>query len=61
MKITLTHPLLGDKEFEASHAERIMARPNNGGWQFKKDAARSNDAKGKAGEKAQKGSDKSSE
>ena len=32
--ITLNCPALGDREFEVSHAERLLAMPNNGGWQL---------------------------
>jgi hypothetical protein len=30
--ITLNCPSLGDRQFEVSHAERLLAMPNNGGW-----------------------------
>ena len=32
--ITLNCPALGDRQFEVSHAERLLAMPNNGGWQL---------------------------
>lgn len=31
-RITLNCPALGDRQFEVSHAERLLAMPNNGGW-----------------------------
>jgi hypothetical protein len=30
--VTLNCPALGDRQFEVSHAERLLAMPNNGGW-----------------------------
>ncbi len=30
--ITLNCPALGDRQFEVSHAERLLAMPINGGW-----------------------------
>ena len=30
--ITLSCPSLVDRQFEVSHAERLLAMPNNGGW-----------------------------
>ena len=30
--VILNCPALGDREFEVSHAERLLALPNNGGW-----------------------------
>ena len=30
--ITLSCPSLDDRQFEVSHAERLLAMPNNGGW-----------------------------
>ena len=33
-KVTLNCPTLGDREFEVSHAERLLAMPNNGGWKL---------------------------
>lgn len=36
--ITLNCPALGDREFEVSHAERLLAMPNNGGWQLPVDS-----------------------
>ena len=32
--ITLNCPALGDRQFEVSHAERLLAMPKNGGWQL---------------------------
>ena len=32
--ITLSCPALGERQFEVSHAERLLAMPNNGGWQL---------------------------
>ena len=32
--ITLNCPALGDRQFEVSHAERLLAMPNNGGWKL---------------------------
>ena len=32
--ITLNCPALGDREFEVSHAERLLSMPNTGGWQL---------------------------
>lgn len=34
--VVLTHPTLGDREFEPDHAERILAMENNGGWTKKR-------------------------
>ena len=34
--VVLTHPILGDREFELDHAERILAMENNGGWTKKR-------------------------
>lgn len=31
-KTVLTHPILGQREFEAEHAARILALSDNGGW-----------------------------
>jgi hypothetical protein len=36
--ITLECPALGRRDFEVSHAERLLAMPNNGGWQLPKDS-----------------------
>jgi hypothetical protein len=36
--VTLTCQSLGSREFEVSHAERLLAMPNNGGWQLPKDS-----------------------
>lgn len=36
--ITLNCPALGDREFEVTHAERLLAMPNNGGWQLPKNS-----------------------
>lgn len=58
---TLTHPFLGDREFNDEHAARLLAMSNNGGWKLKEYAARSNDVKTKAGKEAPKVEDKSSE
>ena len=30
--ITLNCQSLGDRQFEVSHAERLLAMPKNGGW-----------------------------
>lgn len=30
----LTHPMLGDRYSDKTHAESIMSRPNNGGWKW---------------------------
>lgn len=35
-KTILVHPNGNEFEFDADHAERIMAMANNGGWQRKK-------------------------
>ena len=32
--VTLKHQVLGDREFEISHAERLLAMANNGGWEL---------------------------
>lgn len=32
--IILNSPILGDREFEVSHAERLLSMANNGGWQL---------------------------
>ncbi len=32
--ITLNCPALGDRQFEVSHAENLLAMPNNGGWKL---------------------------
>lgn len=32
--ITLNCPSLGDRQFEVSHAERLLAMQNNGGWKL---------------------------
>jgi hypothetical protein len=29
---------LGSRDFEISHAERLLNMPNNGGWQLPKDS-----------------------
>lgn len=50
--ITLTHPILGDRDFDPDHAERLMDMENNGGWQYK--------TKSDAGTKGTKGEDKKS-
>ena len=34
--VTLSHTVLGDREFEVSHAERLLAMKNNGGWMLPK-------------------------
>lgn len=36
--VTLTCQSLGSREFEVSHAERLLAMPNNGGWQLPKES-----------------------
>lgn len=36
-KVILTCPDLGDREFDADHAARILAMPNNGGWKLKEE------------------------
>lgn len=36
--ITLSCPSLEDRQFEVSHAERLLAMPNNGGWHLPKDS-----------------------
>ena len=33
-KVTLNCPALGDREFEVSHAERLLSMPKNGGWKL---------------------------
>lgn len=33
-QITLECPALGCRDFEVSHAERLLAMPNNGGWKL---------------------------
>lgn len=33
--VTLTCPSCGDREFEVSHAERLLRMQKNGGWQLK--------------------------
>lgn len=30
--ITLSCPACGDRQFEVSHAERLLSMPKNGGW-----------------------------
>ncbi len=68
--IILTHPALGDRPFKEDVAKRLMAKPNNGGWEFKPKATRNratslkdNDAandstdKGLPGETLQEGRD----
>jgi hypothetical protein len=37
--ITLSCPSLGDRQFEVSHAERLLAMPNNGGWHLPEDSS----------------------
>lgn len=32
--VRLTCPSLGEREFEVSHAERLLSMQNNGGWQL---------------------------
>ena len=34
-KLTLTHPILGDREFEAEVAQKLLDMPKNGGWTLK--------------------------
>lgn len=34
-KITLSHPVLGDRVFEYKHGQRILKMKNNGGWYVK--------------------------
>ena len=36
--VTLTCQSLGSREFEVNHAERLLAMPNNGGWQLPKES-----------------------
>lgn len=38
-KVKLVCPSLGEREFEVSHAERLLAMPKNGGWQLPKDSS----------------------
>lgn len=33
-KVTLSHTVLGDRDFEVSHAERLLAMNDNGGWKL---------------------------
>jgi len=35
-KVILIHPNGKEQEFDAAHAARLMALPNNGGWKYKK-------------------------
>lgn len=35
----LTHPIIGDKQFEDNHAKRLLEMKNNGGWELKENAA----------------------
>ena len=37
-KVILTCPSLGEREFEVSHAERLLAMPKNGGWHLPEDS-----------------------
>lgn len=37
-KVTLTCQSLGEREFEVSHAERLLAMPKNGGWHLPEDS-----------------------
>jgi len=47
----LTHPIIGDMEFEDEHANRILEKENNGGWELKKSkASDSTGSKGKSKE-----------
>ena len=32
--VTLTHPVIGDRELGIDHAERLLAMVNNGGWEL---------------------------
>ena len=34
--VTLSHTVLGDRDFEVSHAERLLATNDNGGWKLPK-------------------------
>jgi hypothetical protein len=36
--VRLTCTSLGSRDFEISHAERLLNMPNNGGWQLPKDS-----------------------
>jgi hypothetical protein len=36
--VRLTCASLGSREFEISHAERLLRMPKNGGWQLPKDS-----------------------
>jgi hypothetical protein len=46
--VTLTHPIIGDREFSKQHAEKLMAMEKNGGWELKETTKESpaNDADG---------------
>lgn len=35
--LTVTHPINGDLVLEESHALRLLAMPNNGGWKLKEE------------------------
>lgn len=37
-KVILTCQSLGEREFEVSHAERLLAMPKNGGWHLPEDS-----------------------
>lgn len=34
-KVILTHPVLGDREFDPVHAENLLGMDQNGGWTAK--------------------------
>ena len=47
--VTLTHPIIGDREFSKAHAEKLMAMEKNGGWEIKETIdEKANDADGSA-------------
>lgn len=52
-EVILVHPTLGERQFDAEHAKKLMALENNGGWEYKKpkkeDAANNRSNSGKPG------------
>lgn len=55
----LIHPIIGVKEFEDTHAARILAKHPNGGWELFKEEKPEKSAKG--GRKSNKRNTKESE
>lgn len=58
--VILSHPKLGDKPFSPEHAKKLMSIENNGGWEYKKQPPRIEDAesgsdKGKSGKTKEEG------